>query len=613
MRSGLALIRAEQLSDGGFSHGSKFAEAETGGSPGAAVSYRTTFSAANVLACLRGAPDASDIRDRAAGFLLGQKSGVWSLNYWPRGSEEAVAMPYPDDLDDTFVALAALYGYDASLIGGAALAGVAKVLTTTETAPGGPYRTWLAGAGAPEKWCDVDVAVNSNVGYFLSLIGVALPRLSKLVDERVAAGVVGSPYYPGIVPVVYFISRFYRGLAKGALAEMLVRARGRDGLWRNPLETAMAISALINFDFAWEVPAGLVRSFVDSLGREGWLSHPFCVDPARGGRTCYAGSPALTAAFSIEAIGKVMGISRGTPLLGAPGPAFPASERLDRIKRMAREGFRSLPERFRAAASERIALASNDEVVAIPYLMRDAMRSSGSGGISEAMLDELALANLYGWTAYTIYDGAMDGDGGGGDAALVPVANFFLRSLAALYADIGSRVPGVGKMFAEIVDGMDAANFLESEAGGGCPVGHLADRSLGHALPALALLLAAGYTPDSAEVLAMRSFFRNYLIARQLHDDARDWRDDLRRGRKTSVVGRLGDGGEKVFWGEVVPSVMADIGKFLDRAKCDLAECAAIGDPAPFDALLERLRSAAGRTLGKRDEIMAFMAQWQSK
>ena len=67
----------------------------------------------------------------------------------------------------------------------------------------------------------------------------------------------------------------------------------------------------------------------------------------------------------------------------------------------------------------------------------------------------------------------------------------------------------------------------------------LCDKSLGHVLPALAVLFSLGYAPDSIAVDATVSFFKNYLAARQLHDDAHDWKDDLMHGRINAATTQL--------------------------------------------------------------------------
>jgi hypothetical protein len=115
------------------------------------VSRRTTFFPSLILLALShfDQPEAQHIKRRTAQFLLKQKSDGWSFNYWDRKSAASRAQPYPDDLDDSFTALAALWHYQPTLIDGKALAAAAKLLIATERQEGGPYKTWLVDETVP--------------------------------------------------------------------------------------------------------------------------------------------------------------------------------------------------------------------------------------------------------------------------------------------------------------------------------------------------------------------------------------------------------------------------------------------------------------------------------
>ena len=64
---------------------------------------------------------------------------------------------------------------------------VTEILLSTETTVGGPYRTWLVPPDSEPVWLDVDIAVNSNVAYFLTLLAVTLPKLSRFIDDAIIA------------------------------------------------------------------------------------------------------------------------------------------------------------------------------------------------------------------------------------------------------------------------------------------------------------------------------------------------------------------------------------------------------------------------------------------
>jgi hypothetical protein len=561
-------IRNAQLPDGSFLHQSSPAQDFSVD----IVSYKSTFFTANILVCLnsvatmvsamvpsRSFADLDDIRSRAAEFLVVQKSPHWSFNYWARDSKEATMMPYPDDLDDTFVALAALHGYDPSLIDGTVLASVAKMLTAVEVAPGGPYRTWLVAsdvstvaADTPDEWHDVDLVVNANVGNFLARLDIVLPDLDRFIRGRVTQKDLYSPYYPGSTQVEYFIARYL-----GNLPEWF--AGWLEGQFMDK-----------NYDHPY----------------------PFCIDPSRGGKTCYAGLAVMNAALYAEAL--AMCVSEKDSQLLRPPLCSPSETLLNRIKALARARSSRLAEPLREIVLHEIDMTQTEEIVEVPYVIHEALGKPQI--VSSQLLDDLALANLHGWMAYAIYDDMLDGDKDEHETRLrLSAANFFLRELTACYIRLEDDIPGIGEYFSRLLDGIDSANAEEQlKQFGEIPVERLADRSLGHALPALAVLFASGAAHGSevavtAEIVL--SFFRNYLIARQLHDDAHDWNDDLARSRLNSAAARLmamhpTSGSDeqvdsshlkKFFWREVIPVIVNDIKKYLNDARTDLTSLSKIG------------------------------------
>lgn len=157
--------------------------------------YHTTFAPALILSslCHTDLPKAQTLRNTIAAFLLKKRSKHWSFNYWS-GGEELTTRPFPDDLDDTFCALSGLWLHDSSLVDEAALAHIVKILLATESEVGGPYRTWLVSPDSPAAWLDVDIAVNANVAYFLSLAVNPLPNVTKLLERAIKEQDFHSPY-----------------------------------------------------------------------------------------------------------------------------------------------------------------------------------------------------------------------------------------------------------------------------------------------------------------------------------------------------------------------------------------------------------------------------------
>jgi hypothetical protein len=605
-----------------------------------AVPRQTTFFTANILACIQNIPEqTADIRDAGIKFLLSQKSKQWSFNYWARGAPERTTLPYPDDLDDTFAALAAIARHNGALIDGHAFSAIAKILTMREIKEGGPYRTWLVADDAQASWQDVDSIANSTIGYFLSLVGVRLPRLEKFLDEIVRRHQLTSPYYPDVFPSIYFLSRFYKNcsvasttsVTRAALADIVIE-RLRDGI--STLQYAMAISSLVNLGYAENFVFDTVADLlVARLEREGFLPYAFCIDPARDSKRCYAGASALTAAFCAEAL--ALAQSHDATSHRVRHGARPTPTLHNHIRSLARTACQTLDPDLRAMALAQIEKTSDEKITTLAYEFHEALYKKGVY-ISLGVVEPLSLANLFGWMAYDSYDAALDGED---DAARIPCANFFLRTLTEIYHSLSARTAGIIPLFKTTMNRIDNANAWEQRHCRIFVVGSnatpsfgdhqtLADRSIGHAMGPLAILLLAGYPAESEEYKNVESFFRHYLIARQLHDDAHDWTEDLLRGRVNSVSAivlnrfkeKYFDGSDKImtalpqlkkiFWEEAI-----DVGARMIIAHVAAArrarEKSPLVDTDFMESALQRLASGARRAVTERDETLVFLKNYR--
>lgn len=159
--------------------------------------------------------------------------------------------------------------------------------------------------------------------------------------------------------------------------------------------------------------------------------------------------------------------------------------------------------------------------------------------IKNDFLIKLGSANIFGWTAYTIFDDFFDDEG---KAKTLPLANLCLRETITVYQNILDN-NDFKSLVQKITDNIDSANFWE--------VTHcrntnnlpdygdmevLANRSLGHVLGPIAILFKLGFNSSSPEIKNLISFFRHLLIARQLNDDLFDRDEDLKKNCISPVV-----------------------------------------------------------------------------
>ena len=624
---GAKYLGANQLDNGGFISQSVSYHSDI------VLTYHTTFIPSQILSCIADVDIAelAIVKQKLSEFILAQKSAHWSYNYWARTSHEFLAMPYPDDLDDTFCALSALLKNNHSILDGKALGDITQLLVATEADEGGPYRTWLVDAQADKAWCDIDIAVNANVGYFLSLNDVALPNIESLIETAIQQKHVSSPYYPNAFPVAYFISRWYRGKSLRKMVGSVYR-RKHD----TPLKAALKLSALIHSGNRSLDPKPLVDYLLNTQAVDGsWPADDFCIDPTIDGKAYYARSSSLTTAFCIEALCMY---SRSVQEQTTAAPGRTHDRVYSRVVRGVEQDVRRLksPElRAQTTSMLRAILARDNDhqIILLPYITSEALGLS----VDPNVLIKLATASLWGWIAYTIYDDFLDNEG---RPDMLPTANVALRSVVSILTDTIPESPLFQSEVCEILNKLDGANAWEvSHCRGTIKQNRLyinelpdygnywqlAERSLGHTISGLGVLYATNAPAEM--VRALRRFYYHYLIARQLNDDAHDWQADLGRThinaagvrvlRKWQTGGRSLQQGvdlqseaetlNLIMWEHVIQDVVDDIDVHIKKARKALAKFPAGSKTELFDNLLIPLERAAHRALDERNNAIKFI------
>ncbi len=535
---GLTYIRSVQLPDGSLSGRSSVSPRPFKSQ----ITYHTTFTPALILGCLSRVSEAMDIRIPLASWLINQRSPSWSFNYWARTSKEYATMRYPDDLDDTFCALSSLYQHDSEQVNADVLGSVVRLLIACESKVGGPYRTWLATEDSDPVWHDIDVAVNSNIAYFLRLVAEPLPNVTAYLEKTIVQGTFTSPYYPDAAPLLYYLARAYRGPQ-----EQLLAAHIRKQPVATPLHTALVISSLTELGHYAELGPAVSKLRGWQLADGSWPAEAYCIDPARRGKTFYHGSKALTTAFAIEALSRY---NQHRPLAVPSTPRSTASRPVTAAIDIAIAATKDLQEPLHShtVSTLETTAAGDDtqEIVGIPYMFTKSLAERPI--LPEQLLAQLGAANLFGWLAYTIYDNFLDDEG---DPALLSVANIGLRRSLEGFLQALPTHQGFQQLVHTTFDRIDAANAWEvahcrfAIQDNAIIIGtlprygtrmKLAERSLGHTLGPMAILCSIGYPPHSTEAKAIHTMLTHYLIARQLNDDLHDWEQDMRRGHVSYVV-----------------------------------------------------------------------------
>ena len=213
---------------------------------------------------------------------------------------------------------------------------------------------------------------------------------------------------------------------------------------------------------------------------------------------------------------------------------------LEGIHTALRNELRKLPEEMNMAAwgiiKKILSYDSKNQISLIPFFFNSFLKIKK---VNKELLIPLGLANILGWTAYSVFDNFFDSKE---KRQFLPIAIFCLRKTDIIYQNI---LPNhdFKKMVSRIIDNLDIANFWEithCRSKENLPdygdLKSLADRSLGHALGPIAILFKLGFNSDSLEVKNLISFFHHLLIARQLNDDLFDRDEDLKGNNISPVV-----------------------------------------------------------------------------
>lgn len=580
--------------------------------------FEALFPTILVADCLNQIKEARELNKNLIKNILLEKSDFFSFNYWYKGTNKYKIEPYPDDLDDTFCALSAIFRFDKKLIKGGDLAKIINLLVLCEENEGGPYRTWIVPKKESKRWDDVDVAVNSNVAYFLRLQDIELENINSLVENHINANNLNSPFYKGDLPIIYFISRFYSGKYKVKLVENLLLKIDKKS---SSLELALIVSSLIRLNYKENIKDIWIKTLLKRQNDKGaWEADDFYFYVNKDSKTNFIGSQSMTTAFVLEALSLWnKSVKDGLKKNG-----------LNLIKQKiydaAWENLTYLPDSIRSPVLNFLKVTfENDKngiITLTPIMTCLSLRKELQKNISEDFLIKLGMINLYGWCAYTIYDDIMDGDS---DVKNLNLANVFNREMEILFNNLEiDRSTGFFEFYKQVMQGVENANFWELNNliydkknidGKKLNTDDLSNKSLGHALTSVAILCKLGFSIESEEIQNMINFFKNYLISKQMNDDIHDWEKDLKKGRINSASVELLNLSEKnetenqqvLFWKKVVPLYCKKIVNYCKNAEVSAKSINIFKNKRFFIGLINKNNNIAKRTLEERKKTLDFI------
>jgi len=638
IQKGIFLLRTMQNNNGNFTSYSSYqkdffhSEAHT-----------TTFYTACILQSishLEPQNTVKSIQQKAIDFLIQQQKSNGSYNYWDRYSDDYQKLPYPDDLDDTALSLAAIFLTDPSLIDGKILSSFTNTLISLESSEGGPYFTWITDRSSPLAWKDIDLAVNTNIAYFLSLQGVSLPNITAMIKKSIESQTYTSTYYEGVIPIYYFLSRVSLLPKKNILIEDISKTQ-----IQHLLDQALVLSSLIRL----HAPITFIEKHLENLlllceKQNIHQTFPFVREKIQGPNTIFfSGCPAFTLASILEALSLYKKNLRETKI----NHITPADTLYTTIVYNIRNRFFDLDPNFAKTANTFLdVILERDKhktIGLIGYISTQSFSQNLQKKIPTDLFVSIGVANFFGWMAYTIYDDFFDQES---QIQYLPLANLCLREVTKIYENILPKTTGFCEFFHAIIDTLDTENLLEvtkkrakkdnqslvlPPLTGSFTFEKTANKSLGHALGPLCVLFFLGYNEKSSEVLFLKSFFQSYIALKQLCDDLHDWQQDLCIGNITPVISLLLQDYaikknqkiqllyldtdmaqlQELFWFETLEKIVIQGNIFAKKAREHLKANSIIEFPQILEKLLLPLETSLEEVKAEQIRMIEFLESYE--
>ncbi len=478
--------------------------------------------------------------------ILSTESSYTTWNYHYEKSK------YPDDLDDTCMALLALSIYDKKYLTGDRLARCVDILTSLEYEVGGPYNTWIVKDFRNTEWHSSDPVVCCNVRRFLSSQKIVLPNLDFYIQNSIK----NSVYYTSIASWYFFFKTFFNdqcGKYDESIAAFLE-------VGKLPIETisemAMVVSTLCRIHSMSSIEAKNKQMLTDILGTvsaaffekigESRLWCKVFIDFRNNGTDHYAQSEAYGDALILEALFLLRRAKTATNYLSHLQKNIHST-----IKTIIHQ-----PDLM----SYREKIIAADSMGQLSLLASTILRSEGV--INKKYAYSLGVFIMLGWVIYQVLDDCIDGDARvtlAADAHLL-----FLDMLVVLFTLPVKHQKIIQTLRHSYLEAsLNQKQILKPN--------DLWKKSSSHLI---VLLVIKDVTDMSSKRYQLwDELIKCYLSLRQLHDDCHDWLNDFNAGQMTWVIERaellktdsVVQCDEK-FWKYALPHIISESRNLLERA-----------------------------------------------
>ena len=512
---------------------------------------------------------------RAQEYCLSYISPRQTWNYWERDSLEFHQKRHPDDVDDTTLALQLVHSGNEDCIAAEKklpfeVESYSELLKSLDKGLGGPFNTWIVPKqGNTEHWDDIDPVVQAHIFSFAQRINVDTPGATTYIETCIEQGQMVSKYYDNETSVLYAFASVYNGskiIKLNRLIHNKARILTRQTDTINVLDTARLLSSLIrttseSYDNNWswathsndcELIEDLYQRVIHNQ-RHWNIPYPFYIESIQDGNKQHVGSSAVTLTTVLESLelyesyrGTVIKVSTTSCMLQSAIDCILASPYITSQK-------------IRAKIKELISnIMSKQGMTSIIVLPEQLQKSALPHiSISDAALSHSLIIGIAGWTAWMHADTIRDKTDEKSPVGCAIDNLSIYTILHSIVHETLRKIDTTDEEYARIatlIGKMEQANYEET---GETNVNNVFEadkesyndslslrertvaKSVGAAIPLLVLMMIGGASREDIE--HCMSFFTHFLRARQLSDDAMDWKDDITNGRRTLVTQWIDD------------------------------------------------------------------------
>lgn len=553
--------------------------------------------------------------EKGCAFLKKHISPIYSWNYITRDE----ASPYPDDLDDTFLALTALSLYEPLFITPERFVGITNLLISQETIPGGPYKTWIT---QDPSWDNVDIVVNSSIYFFLTAHHITLPRLEKYFREKLTQGNLLSNFYHNHLVVFYFLSRAIPASLQATCSNVF-----NSYLLRNP---ANAYQEQILVDLIKNSLRG-APVYADHSIYKTIEPFGFFIEKMTESETIYSSCPAFSIALALE-----LAYLRRPPTVPA-GTIFEVSfnKALLSLSLFIEKDtyvYKKLYEYL-----ENLKQHSALKFLFATELVAQSLNSTLRPTLSGETITYLNLATLLGWIGFTLQDDIADREHSSSEIPLATAA------ITTVYKIINQVLFGISDSTSIETILMRINEHLLREttfyhlpiinntitysAEHITPVELVASsqKSLGLAIGPIALCYLLSSEQRFQQASLITQWYELILTIKQTLDDMHDWFQDLERGFINPVAIRILAHHHaqtlqytihcihdeslltEIFWNQVFESVISELCNYLQRAQLLVPKISILDNHEFLFEMTTHYEQALNRARNDYDQSRQFL------